>query len=146
MYPLDYSDVILRLGIAVAFGAVIGLDRELRGKPAGLRTVALVALGSAAFVMTALSAETGIPTDSTSRVIQGIVTGIGFLGAGTIIRDQPDGSVKGLTTAASVWLAAAGGVASGLAQWPIVTGVALFGVLVLMLEPLEKWIKGRLAR
>jgi len=146
MYPLDYSDVILRLGVAVVFGAVIGLDRELRGKPAGLRTVALVALGSAAFVMTALSAETGIATDSTSRVIQGIVTGIGFLGAGTIIRDQPDGSVKGLTTAASVWLAAAGGVASGLAQWPIITGAALFGVLVLLLEPLERWIKGRLAR
>ena len=117
MGSLGYADVFLRLGAAVLMGAIIGLDRELRGKPAGLRTVALVALGSAVFVLTA--AGEGNP-DSTSRVVQGIVTGIGFLGAGTIIRGQTEESVKGLTTAASIWLAAAAGIACGLAQWALV--------------------------
>src|SRR5687767_13119237 len=99
MGSLHYADVLMRLGAAVAVGALIGLDRELRGKPAGLRTVALVALGSAVFVLTALDLGGDNPADSASRAIQGIVTGIGFLGAGTIIRGQTEESVRGLTTA-----------------------------------------------
>ena len=143
MPQLSYWDVVVRLGAALVVGSIIGLDRELRGKPAGLRTVALVSLGSAVFVVTA-GAEGGA-SDSTSRVIQGIVTGVGFLGAGTIVRGQTEQSVKGLTTAASVWLAAGAGIACGLAQWPVVVGAGGFGVLILALDPVERWVKGRFA-
>ena len=146
MPSLGYWDVFLRLAVAMAFGSIIGLDRELRGKPAGLRTVALVSLGSAVFVLTAASSTDGTSADSAARVIQGIVTGIGFLGAGTIIHQQTEQSVKGLTTAASIWLAAAGGVACGLAQWPLVAGASVFGVLILVLDPFEDWLKGRVAK
>ena len=143
MGSLDYSTVFLRLGAAVAVGALIGLDRERRGKPAGLRTVALVSLGSAVFVLSAAGASGTAGLDATSRVIQGIITGVGFLGAGSIIRGQTEESVKGLTTAASVWLAAAAGVACGLAQWPLVVAASGFGVLILVLDPFERWLNRR---
>ena len=130
---LHWTDVILRLSAAVIVGALIGLDRELRGKPAGFRTVALVSLGSAMFVMTGL----GDNDDSTSRAIQGIVTGVGFLGAGTIVRGQTQDTVKGLTTAASVWVAAANGIACGLAQWPLVIFSSALGLIVLTFDPLK---------
>ena len=145
MHPLGYGDVFLRLGVALAVGAIIGLDRELRGKPAGLRTVALVSLGSAVFVLTV--ASPGASVDSTSRVIQGIVTGIGFLGAGTIIRGQTEQSVKGLTTAASVWLAAAGGIACGArAVAARRSAPAALASSILVLDPIETWLKGRVAK
>lgn len=146
MGSLGYADVLLRLGAAALAGAVIGLDRELRGKPAGLRTVALVALGSAVFVLAASGLAPGDASDSISRAIQGIVTGIGFLGAGSIIRGQTEDAVRGLTTAASVWLAAATGIACGLAQWPLVAGASALGVLILILDPVETWLKTRLSR
>ena len=136
MMSLGYLDVFLRLGAAVVAGAIIGFDREIRDKPAGLRTLALVSLGSAVFVLTALGTA-----DSASRAIQGIVTGVGFLGAGTIIRGRDEHSVRGLTTAASVWLAAATGIACALAYWPIVIGAIVFGVFVLTLEGIEARIK-----
>jgi len=136
---LGYVDVFLRLGAAVLSGALIGFDREIRDKPAGLRTLTLVSLGSAVFTLTAL--DSGIGVDSTSRVVQGIITGIGFLGAGTIIRGKTEESVRGLTTAASVWLSAAIGVACGLAYWSLVLIASLFGLLVLALEGLEARIK-----
>ena|SRR5687767_2859549 len=141
MLSLTYLDVFSRLGAAVLAGAVIGFDREIRDKPAGLRTLTLVALGSAVFTLTALDANS---IDSTSRVIQGIVTGVGFLGAGTIIRGKTEESVRGLTTAASVWLAAAIGVACGLAYWPLVLIASVFGLLVLALEGIEARIKAAL--
>ncbi len=139
MSSLDYGDVLLRLGAAVLVGAVIGFDREVRNKPAGLRTMALVALGSAVLVLTALGGD--VTPDSTSRVIQGIVTGVGFLGAGTIIRGQTEESVRGLTSAASIWLASAIGVACGLAFWPLVIVASGFGILILVLEPIDRWLK-----
>jgi putative Mg2+ transporter-C (MgtC) family protein len=142
MDPLGFDDVLLRLGAAVLAGAVIGLDREIRNKPAGVRTIALVSLGSAVFVMSALA---GAISDSTSRAIQGIVTGVGFLGAGTIVRGQTEQSIHGLTTAASIWLAAAIGVACGLAFWPLVVVSGGFGVLILVLEPIDRWLKGRVS-
>jgi putative Mg2+ transporter-C (MgtC) family protein len=140
MDSLGYGDMLLRLGAAVLVGAVIGFDREIRNKPAGVRTIALVALGSAVFVMSALA---GAIPDSTSRVIQGIVTGVGFLGAGSIIRGQTEQSIHGLTTAASVWLAAAIGVACGLAFWPLVVVSGGLGVLILVLEPIDRWLKAK---
>jgi putative Mg2+ transporter-C (MgtC) family protein len=138
MRSLAYFDVFLRLGAAVLSGAVIGFDREIRDKPAGLRTLTLVSLGSAVFILSALDSGA---VDASSRVIQGIVTGVGFLGAGTIIRGKTEASVRGLTTAASVWLAAAIGIACGLAHWPLVLIASVFGLLVLALEGIESRIK-----
>jgi putative Mg2+ transporter-C (MgtC) family protein len=117
---LGFGAVLLRLAAAVGVGALIGLDRELRRKPAGLRTLALVALGSAVFIIETIDTTRGVYTDATSRVIQGIVTGVGFLGAGSIMRSADEESVRGLTTAASIWLAAATGIAwsaAPLACW-----------------------------
>ena len=142
MRALGYLDVFLRLGAAVLAGAVIGFNREIHRKPAGLRTMSLVALGSAVFVVATASAAT---VESTSRVIQGVITGVGFLGAGSIIRGQTEESVRGLTTAASIWLAAAVGVACGLALWPVVLISCSFGLLILVLEPIDRWLKARLS-
>jgi putative Mg2+ transporter-C (MgtC) family protein len=141
MPALGYIDVFLRLGAAVISGAVIGFDREIRDKPAGLRTLSLVSLGSAVFVLTALDGGT---LDSTSRVIQGIVTGVGFLGAGTIIRGRDEHSVRGLTTAASVWLAAAIGIACAMANWALVLAGSVFGLLVLALQGFEARLRAAL--
>ena len=138
---LGYTDVVLRLGAAMIAGALIGLDREIRNKPAGLRTLTLVSLGSAVFVLAAIAGGTG---DSTSRVVQGIVTGVGFLGAGVIVHGPTEQSVRGLTTAAAVWLAAAIGVACGLAYWPLVLVASTFGLVVLLLEGVEDRIKTRI--
>jgi putative Mg2+ transporter-C (MgtC) family protein len=142
MNSLGYLDVFLRLGAAVLAGALIGFDREVRNKPAGLRTMALVALGSAVFVVATASAAT---VDSASRVVQGVITGVGFLGAGSIIRGRTEESVRGLTTAASIWLAAAVGVACGLALWSIVLISCSFGLLILVIEPVERWLKGKVS-
>ena len=142
MLPLGYFEVFVRLGAAVLAGAIIGFDREVRRKPAGLRTMALVALGSAVFVVATASAATA---DSASRVIQGVITGVGFLGAGSIIRGRTEESVRGLTTAASIWLAAAVGVACGLALWPVVVLATGFGLFILILEPIDEWLKSKVS-
>jgi putative Mg2+ transporter-C (MgtC) family protein len=123
-----------RLGAAVGFAAAIGWEREWRRKPAGLRTHILVSLGAAAFVVIALRTAPGELANASSaaqvdlsRVIQGVAGGIGFLGAGTIIQGR--GNVEGLTTAASLWLAAAVGIAAGtgeLALGLVLTTLALF--------------------
>jgi putative Mg2+ transporter-C (MgtC) family protein len=141
MKSLAYIDVFLRLGAAVLAGAIIGFDREIRDKPAGLRTLTLVSLGSAVFVLAALDGGTA---DSTSRVIQGIITGVGFLGAGTIIHGRDERSVRGLTTAASVWLAAAIGIACAMANWALVLAGSVFGLLVLALEGFEARLRAAL--
>jgi len=135
MVSFTYGEVFLRLAAAVGAGALIGLNRELRRKPAGLRTLALVSLGSAVFILETLDPTRGAYADGTARVIQGIVTGVGFLGAGSIMRGTDDESVRGLTTAASIWLAAAAGIACGLAQWPLVVGGCSLGLLVLVIAP-----------
>jgi putative Mg2+ transporter-C (MgtC) family protein len=142
MTPLTYGEVFLRLAAAVGAGALIGLDRELRHKPAGLRTLALVSLGSAVFVLETID-PAAVHPDATSRVIQGVVTGVGFLGAGSIMRGVDEGTVRGLTTAASIWLGAATGVACGLANWPLVVAACLLGLLVLTLTPVERVLHNR---
>ena len=132
-------DEILRLLVAAAIGVLIGLDREVRGKPLGMRTLALVALGSAIAGTTAIHyADLAEHPDALSRVVQGVLqgvlTGIGFIGAGVVIHDRQGETVKGLTTAATVWVAAALGIASALAAWTaiavgvILTLVVLFGL------------------
>ena len=140
---MTYYDLLFRLAAAVVSGAIIGLDRELRRKPAGLRTMALVGLGSAVFILDTIDPSRASYSDSTSRVTQGIVTGIGFLGAGAIIRGTGEETVRGLTTAASIWLAAATGIACGLANWPLVIGSCTLGVLILITSPVERVLHNR---
>ncbi len=106
--------LIIRLLAAMVLGAVIGYQRERAGKAAGLRTHMLVAMGSALFVLASSSVEMSL--DGLSRVIQGLATGIGFLGAGAIMKLRNEREIEGLTTAAGIWMTAAAGVAAGLGR------------------------------
>jgi putative Mg2+ transporter-C (MgtC) family protein len=129
---------ISRLAIAAALGALLGYQRERVHSTAGLRTHILVCLGSAFFVLA--SVEAGQASADTSRVIQGIVTGVGFLGAGAILKVGDRLEVHGLTTAASIWLTAAIGVGAGLGHvWLPALG-AVIGWLVL--GPIGRLEKG----
>jgi putative Mg2+ transporter-C (MgtC) family protein len=103
--------LVTRLLTAMILGALIGAQRERSGKPAGLRTHMLVAMGGALFVLAPLEAR--MELDGVSRVIQGIVTGIGFIGAGAILKLQDKREIEGLTTAAGIWMTAAVGIAAG---------------------------------
>ncbi|MCC2595350.1 MgtC/SapB family protein [Pusillimonas sp. MFBS29] len=123
----DATVIVLRLLVAVALGAVIGYERELQGKAAGLRTHMMVSLGCAMFVLVPVTS--GMEAPEVSRVMQGIISGIGFLGAGAILKHGNVQEVKGLTTAASIWVAAAVGVAAGYgreATAVVSTVIALF--------------------
>jgi putative Mg2+ transporter-C (MgtC) family protein len=110
----DFTRTAVRLLVAAALGAVIGHNRESRGKPAGLRTHMLVSIGAAVFVVAPL--QLGMRVEDLSRVLQGVTAGIGFLGAGAVIKLQQRQEIHGLTTAASIWTAAAVGIAAGLGQ------------------------------
>jgi putative Mg2+ transporter-C (MgtC) family protein len=130
--------VLVRVFAAVLLGAVVGIERERAGKPAGIRTHMLVSLGTAVVVIACTDA--GMSLDGLSRVIQGIVTGIGFVGAGTILKLNEQREIQGLTTAAGLWMTAAIGVAVGLG----ILGVALIGTLVtVLILVLEHFIDAR---
>lgn len=136
-------DEIFRLLAAAGAGIAIGVNREMQGKPLGMRTLALVALGSAIAALTAVDFR-GLDEhpDALSRVVQGVLqgvlTGIGFIGAGVVLRDKDSGTVQGLTTAASVWVTAAIGIACALAAWHLVViGVVLTLVVLAGLGWLE---------
>lgn len=118
-----------KLLLALLAGAVIGAQRERTGKPAGLRTHMLVALGTTTFVIAGV--EYGMHEDAMSRVIQGLVTGIGFLGAGTILKLADEQEIKGLTTAASVWATAALSIAIGLGQYVLTLLVLILSWIIL---------------
>jgi putative Mg2+ transporter-C (MgtC) family protein len=134
---IDAADAILRLTAATLFGGAIGLDRELRGKPTGVRTMGIVALGSALIVLA--SQHLGPDPAAASRVMQGIITGIGFLGAGVILRNPNNKKVHGLTTAAAIWLTACIGAACGAGAWPLVAASAVLVTLILAFgRPLEQ--------
>jgi putative Mg2+ transporter-C (MgtC) family protein len=128
---VDATAMIVRLALAIVAGSVVGLDRELKRKPAGLRTHALVALGSAVVVL-ATTAATTSDSDAVSRAVQGIITGIGFLGAGVIMQYEHERRVEGLTTAASIWVAAALGIVCGmgLVELAIIAVIATLAVLL----------------
>jgi putative Mg2+ transporter-C (MgtC) family protein len=117
----DWLELTIRLTLALLVGGVIGWNRQAAGKPAGLRTHMLVSLGSALFVLIPLIASTS--TDTISRAIQGVATGVGFLGAGEILHQSSDKSgkshVKGLTSAATIWLTAALGIVAGCGFWQL---------------------------
>jgi putative Mg2+ transporter-C (MgtC) family protein len=121
--------VLVRLLAATLLGAVIGIQRERAGKPAGLRTHMLVTLGTAVFVL--VCAGVGMSLDGLSRVIQGVITGIGFIGAGSILKLSEQRDVQGLTTAAGVWMTAAVGVAVGLGSLGVALLSTLFTIFIL---------------
>jgi putative Mg2+ transporter-C (MgtC) family protein len=125
----DLTRIGVRLLLALVLGGLLGWEREQQGKSAGLRTHMLVCLGSTVLVLSA--GTTGTMNDPMSRVVQGIVAGIGFLGAGTIIKNQTPGDVRGLTTAASIWFTSAIGIAVGLGREAIAILSALVGLLIL---------------
>ena len=131
---LTWTDVVIRLLAATGIGGMIGLNRELTRKPAGLRTHALVALGSALAVVSAM--EVGTPIDTThseavARVIQGVVAGIGFIGGGVILHTEGR-TVVGLTTAATIWVAAALGISCAVGQWRVAGSAVLIALAVLV--------------
>jgi len=143
MMQLPEWEMVLRLVLALVLGAFIGLDRRLRSKPAGLRTMSLVSLCSATFTLVGIEAmqqlafaeqsaglEMMVRLD-TSRVIAGIVGGIGFLGAGAIIQSR--GRIQGMTTASGIWMTAAIGVSVGLGLYFLALAATLLAYVVLVL-------------
>lgn len=123
----QWARIIIRLVAATLCGALIGINREKLGKPAGLRTHILVALGTTLFVLAC--SGYGMSSDGLSRVIQGIVTGIGFIGAGSILKIDKERDIQGLTTAAGIWMTSAIGVTIGLGS----LGLALLGTVLTLI-------------
>ncbi len=134
------ADLAWRLLLAAGLGAAVGLEREYRQKPAGLRTNILIALGSALF--TILSISMGHESGTADRIAAQIVTGIGFLGGGAILRSG--NTVHGMTTAATIWVNAAIGVAAGMGQYALATATAVLTLVVLgVLPPIEAYFERR---
>lgn len=125
------AHVLIKLIAATLLGAVVGFQRERAGKPAGLRTHILVTLGTTVFVLAC--SGVGMSLDGLSRVIQGIVTGIGFLGAGSILKLNEERDIQGLTTAAGIWMTAAIGVAVGLGSLGVAVLSTVFTLIILTL-------------
>jgi putative Mg2+ transporter-C (MgtC) family protein len=133
---MDTAEIALRLGVAALTGAALGLNRDLHGKPTGVRTLALVSIAAALIVIAVGRGEGDV-----SRVMQGIVTGIGFLGAGVIIRSEHGKHVHNLTTAACVWLTACVGMACGVGEWRLLlVGAPIVAVILIFGGVFEKWV------
>ncbi|MGC3972704.1 MAG: MgtC/SapB family protein [Pirellulales bacterium] len=132
-----FTRVLVRLTIAAILGGVLGYEREHKGKAAGLRTHMLVAMGAALFVM--VPEQAGATDSDLSRVLQGLVAGIGFLGAGSIVKGTSENAVHGLTTAAGIWLTAAIGMAAGIGRelTAIVSTVLAWVVLSVLPGPTQ---------
>jgi putative Mg2+ transporter-C (MgtC) family protein len=139
-FPLD--EILSRLLAATLLGTILGIDRDLHKKPAGLRVLAMVSLGSALIVVccvASLAADEQKATEGALRVVQGIIGGIGFLGAGVILRSERANEVHGLTTAAAIWVAAGLGVGCGLGQWKTAAIGLTIALLVLWIgRPIER--------
>jgi len=142
--PSSWGEIILRLAFALLIGGAVGLEREVRNKPAGLRTHMLVSFGSALFVLVPI--QLGIvqtDPDPLSRVIQGITAGVGFIGAGVILHDsqQEKLKVRGLTSAAAIWVSSALGIVAGTGLWALGAIGAVMALLTLQLvKRMESWI------
>ncbi len=149
---LEPAEIILRLGAAALAGGALGLDRELEAKPIGIRTLGLVSLGAASVCVTVLNNPIlGGDTAAQSRVIQGtvhgVMTGIGFLGGGLVLQIPSERRVRFLTSAATIWVTAALGLACGFGEWSVVlsaTAIALF--LLVVMHPFDEWISRRKAK
>ncbi|MEO1672578.1 MAG: MgtC/SapB family protein [Cyanobacteria bacterium J06631_2] len=133
--PIGWQGISLRLGMALVVGLIIGLERELKDKPAGLRTNMLVSFGSALIVLVPIeigAAEQNL--DVLGRAISGVISGVGFIGGGTILRES---RVKGLTSAAAIWISAALGITIGTGLW--ILGLAGAIVTWIILRVVDKW-------
>lgn len=126
--------ITVRLLIAAILGGILGYEREQKGKSAGIKTHMLVAIGSALFVF--IPQQAGVSDVDLTRIIQGLAAGIGFLGAGTIIKGNDEESIKGLTTAAGIWLTAAIGIAAGMGREATAVLSTLLALAILYLIPL----------
>jgi putative Mg2+ transporter-C (MgtC) family protein len=129
----EFTRLILRLAIAAALGGLLGWERERSGKAAGMRTHMLVAMGAALFVL--IPQQMNMSDENLARIIQGIITGVGFLGAGTILKSTNEATVKGLTTAAGLWLTAAIGIAAGLGREASAVLSAILALVILHFVP-----------
>ena len=131
-----FIENMIKLGMAVLMGGLVGAEREYQDKAAGFRTIILITVGSTLFTIFSMSMDPGF---TRTRVAANIVTGIGFLGAGAIIREH--GRIGGLTTAATIWLSAALGMGIGAGELKFVTASTAVVLIVLLLFPrLERWI------
>jgi putative Mg2+ transporter-C (MgtC) family protein len=141
----DLTRVTVRLMLAAVLGGLLGLERESAHKSAGLRTHMLVSVGAALFVL--VSARSGIEPGDLSRVIQGVIAGVGFLCAGAILKSPQDDQVRGLTTSAGLWMTAAIGVAAGLGRdaLAVLCTVLTWGILELE-RPVRRWMRRDLDR
>jgi putative Mg2+ transporter-C (MgtC) family protein len=145
---LDLAEIAMRLSAAAGAGMLLGINRDLQNKPIGTRTLGLVSVGTAVVAVSAIQfpgmAEN---PDAASRVIQGIIqgvmAGISFIGAGVVLRDPKAQVVHGLTTAATVWVAAALGIACGLASWRTAAAGLAIAMALLVIVP---WIEHSIAR
>jgi putative Mg2+ transporter-C (MgtC) family protein len=141
----DFWDTSIRLGVAVVVGGLIGWNRQVADKPAGLRTHMLVSLGAALIVLIPIQVNPAHSADAMSRAVQGVATGIGFLGAGEILHRQSvrgdRKTVKGLTSAAALWTTAALGMVSGCGLWATsLIGTLLVLFILIVVKRLEKYI------
>ncbi|SAK72448.1 MgtC/SapB family protein [Caballeronia ptereochthonis] len=142
-YPI-LADAVMRMLTAMLIGCIIGIDRDLHGKPTGMKTLGLVSLGACIATMCAQGFSMTLSDNAdVSRVVQGIVTGVGFLGAGVILQNPRENRVRGLTTAASIWVTAAVGIVCGLGVW----SVAFIAVILLIaLLTIGRVVEKRLLR
>src|SRR5215813_14902009 len=132
----QFARIVIRLLVAMLLGGVVGIQREWTGKPAGLRTHMLVALGAALFVLAPV--ESGMTSADLSRVIQGLATGIGFIGGGAILKLSKEHEIKGLTSAAAIWMTAAVGVAVGLGRlWLAILSMVLTWFILAVVGKIE---------
>ncbi|XZE32636.1 MgtC/SapB family protein [Pirellulaceae bacterium SH501] len=129
---LEFVRVAVRLTVAAVLGGILGFEREQHGKSAGIRTHMLISMGAAMFIM--IPQLGGLEDAELSRVLQGIIAGVGFLGAGTIVKNQGE-DVRGLTTAAGIWLTAAIGVSAGLGRELTAIISTVFAMIILSLVP-----------
>ncbi|WP_218933715.1 MgtC/SapB family protein [Rubripirellula lacrimiformis] len=134
---MNYAEIFTPTAAAMLLGGVIGIERQISGHFAGLRTHMLVSLGAALFILSCRESTTGAEFDLT-RVVQGIAAGVGFIGGGAILKTGQEHKVHGLTSASSVWLSAAIGTTCGLAQYPLAVTSAVMGLFILTgLRPVE---------
>lgn len=139
---LEWSEITMRLGTATLAGRALGLNRDLHGKAIGVRTLGIVAIAAASVVLLANNEDPWRFSDAASRTVQGILTGIGFLGAGIILHAETGTKVQGLTSAACTWLTACIGILCGAGQWrTVVVCLGLTFVLLLFGGKFEKAVR-----
>lgn len=149
MNPNDFADIFPMLGrliLATVLGGVLGIDRDLHRKPAGVRVLAMVCMAGAAITMVsivAVAAEKKTVADGVLRTVQGVLSGIGFLGAGVIMRAQTKEEVHGIATASSIWVAAIMGMICGLGQWTL--ALCTFALAWIILQG-GRWVEAQILR